>query len=877
MKNKLHAVSAAVLLAMAAAAPAQAGLERVGPVIPSAVKPSVGGFPSWYQDKTGVTLEFCDPTTTGEVDGGWCLLLPGDVVIPEVFPTNFFDEHFYYAADNVLADPATGFNAKLVIALEAAFAVGPAIEGDQVVFARHRIDMKPLPFDGDYRVITPFSDVTYFDQVAGARIFDTEDIGIACAKGDFSCALDGRLGPFLLPSALAGGAEVPPMPDLASAPAGTDPHFDLLVAQGGTTAAPGTGKKYVADPARVGPVTGSPLPQFTANNTDGTTTLRNHNTFRIEVRPSTPDRNAPVFYTLDGETNFSLMGRLMDGMIPGRVTGGRAVYRADPTGAATDVDVFTTANSTLQARIPAQPIEGEVKPVLAFYPQPCEGAISIDVNGNTVINPGPYSAPAGVTPTNLVNDAGSSDYWAQAAVTGVPPSHVCIVDTNARNAAGQVQPTYTLKAVTDDVVVKTAAYNGPDGGVLAVTAESSDPTAVLTLAGFGSTPAADGSYSGRGPGAELTANAVTVKAIKSPPNQVQVVSSKGGAGFHIVQTARGMSVTAGQVIAGNVSGTIVEDCSTTPALSCAAGQSLTIDLLAGSSVVDGGVTKTVRQAVLDGGTATVAIVQGARLGTATVSSDGFLSYVPNGNASGTDAVTFTVSFNGGTASSPAMANITVTPVNDAPVAGNTSLNAIQGIAVPLNLIGTSTDPDGITDVKNAIITSWPVELGAQPVPVNGAISVTATTTGNFTIGYKVVDAAGAESANAGTTTVVAVAGETITLGRVQFEAGKNRWRVDGTDTIRNSQTISITFANGIIGRGANAGQACDGSDRLPECVIGTTGVTATGAFSLDAQFSNQAFQNPSSAGGWATLPTRVRAWSSNPVLGGDATATFTRK
>jgi hypothetical protein len=876
MKNKLHAVSAAVLLAMAAAAPAQAGLERVGPAIPSNIKPSAGGFPSWYQDKTGVTLEFCDLTNQAEWDGGWCLLVQPDGPeggLPEVFPTNFFDEHFYYAADNVLQDPATGFNAKLVIALEAAFAVELPIEGDQVVFARHRLDMRPLPFDGDYRVITPFSDVTFFDRKAGERIFETEDIGIACNKGDFTCALDGRLGPFLLPSGTAGGAEVPPMPDLASAPAGTDPHFDLLVAQGGATPAPGTGKKYLADPARVGSVTGSPLPDFTAYNTDGTTSQRNHNTFRIEVRTSSPDRNAPVFYTLDGETNFSVMGRLMDGMIPGRVAGGRAVYRADSAGAATDVDVFTTANATLQARIPAQPVQGLVKPSLAMYPQPCGGAISLDANGNPVVNPGPYTAPAG-SPTSMVNDEGSSDYWAQVAVSGPPPSHVCIVDTNARNASGQVQPTFILKPVTDDVVVKTATYDGPSGGVLAVTAESSDPTAVLTLAGFGSTPGADGTYSGRGPGADLAANAVTVKAIKSPPNQVQVVSSKGGAGFHAVQTARGMSVSAGQASAANVTGTISEDCSTASATSCAAGQGVTIDLLANTSFQG----QPLRAQVASGAaTVAVAVLQNARLGVASVSADGMLVYAPNANATGTDSITFTVAVNGGSASDPASALITITPVNDAPVAGNTALNAVHNVTMSMNLIANATDPDGLSDVKNAVITSWPVELGAQPVPVNGTISFAPATTGNYTIGYKVLDAAGVQSDNTGSGTVVVNAGETISITRAQLETAKVRWRVDGTDTIRSSQTISVTFANGTLSRGPNAGQSCDGSDRLPECVIGTTGVTATGTYSLDQSFSSTSSQNPVTGGGWSVVPTQVRVFSSNPVLGGDAVRAFTRK
>ena len=58
VSNKRSLVAAAVLLALAA--PAQAVLERMGPINRA---PTVGGFPSWYQDKTGITLEFCDLKT----------------------------------------------------------------------------------------------------------------------------------------------------------------------------------------------------------------------------------------------------------------------------------------------------------------------------------------------------------------------------------------------------------------------------------------------------------------------------------------------------------------------------------------------------------------------------------------------------------------------------------------------------------------------------------------------------------------------------------------------------------------------------------------------------------------------------------------------
>src|SRR4051812_49041785 len=71
MKMKLKAVSAAALVALSAAS-AHAALERVGPIDTS---PSIGGFPAWYQDKTGITLEYCSLTNQAEWDGGWCVLI----------------------------------------------------------------------------------------------------------------------------------------------------------------------------------------------------------------------------------------------------------------------------------------------------------------------------------------------------------------------------------------------------------------------------------------------------------------------------------------------------------------------------------------------------------------------------------------------------------------------------------------------------------------------------------------------------------------------------------------------------------------------------------------------------------------------------------
>ena len=860
MKQRRNLIAAAALLAIATT-PAWAVLERMGPVNNA---PTVGGYPAWFQDKTGIAIEFCDVKTQAELDGGWCLLLPGDVNIPEAFPSNFFDEHFYWAADNVLADAANGFNAKLVLAVEAAFANGAPAAGDQMTFGRMRVQTTGVPFDGDYRVITPYSDVTYVDQKAGDRIFETIDIGTACIA-TFECTLGTPIGPFLLPSPVAGGAEVPPMPDLAAAAPGTDPYYDQMVALGaGPTADPGTGKKYIADPARVGTVTGSPLPEFTAFNTDGTSGLRNHNTFRVEVRTSSPDRNAPVFYTLDGESNFTLMGRLMNGTLEGKVTGGRAVYKADAVGTVTAVDVFTTAAPTTQARVPAQPQQVAVTPLLAFYDQPCAGAITVDpVTGATTVSDGPYSAPVGV-PHDMA--ATGSDYWGQSAPGGLPASHVCIVDQTAKNAAGQVVPAYYLRKLTDEVTINTAAYNGANNGTLSVTAVSSDPTAVLTMAGYGPAPVTTPGASvgkGAGTGLELVAGSATVSAIQAPPSAVQVVSTKGGASMRNTDTATGTAVLLGVPVAAGDSATVNEDCSPISAAACAVGQGVTLDLLANDTISLDGTLTTLRSLVANGLGTVVVTAQPARLGTATVTPDGMLTYVPNANASGVDSFNYSVSVNG-VASNQAQATINITAVNDTPVAGNVSVGAVVGKQNIVNLIGTSTDPDGNGDVKDAVIVTWPAQLGAPTTPVNGVLAYSPTATGSFTFTYQVTDVAGALSANTATGTVNVAANEIITFGKHQFVQSKSRWTVDGTDNIVQGQTITIVYENGLL-RGQTV--PCNGTATNPSCLVGTSVVDGLGRWGFD-KVNVTGTLNPRNATLWTTQPTHIRAFSTNPSLGG---------
>jgi hypothetical protein len=190
--------------------------------------------------------------------------------------------------------------------------------------------------------------------------------------------------------------------------------------------------------------------------------------------------------------------------------------------------------------VPGQPQQVAVQPILAFYDQPCAGAITVDpVTGATTINPPPYSAPAGTPHTMLVT---GTDYWAQSQPGGLPPSHVCVVDQTARNAAGQVVPAYSLRTVTDEVTVAAAAFDGTNNGTLSVTATVQRPDGGADAGGLRTGDPGrirHGRRQGRGHGLELAGSSATVSGLQAPPSVVQVVSTKGGTGRRDTDTATG--------------------------------------------------------------------------------------------------------------------------------------------------------------------------------------------------------------------------------------------------------------------------------------------------------------------------------------------------
>jgi hypothetical protein len=455
---KLRTIAFSIAAALLGQA-AHAVLERTGPI------DTANGFPRWYMDTTGLNFELCLPQTQAELASGHCLLLPGDApATPEVFPGLFADEHFWWQAGASMT-PATGGKALLVLGLEAAFSADVA-PGNQIAFSRIRVRLNPVPMTGTYKFIHPYGEESIVG-TAGERIFFTDDVGIG-APGDFTGAMKGRFGPFLLPSLTPGGTEIAPV------------------------TGPVPGKLYIADPARIGPVTGG---------------IPNQNKFRIE---------GPAGSNLGGSgvdfietTGFSLMGRIYTGQVPSLVVPERAVYARN--GGEQKVDVFATAYRSAGSRLPGSARPAGFAPVTSFFNAPC--GTTLDAAGKLLF----YTAPASNALESQMS-AQNNSRWGQSRIAAGVALHdsVCLKDNSGVNINGQPAPAYHPMPLNDTVKVTDVLFD-PGSSTLTVRATSSDQVAppTLTVADFN---------------APLSSGVVNIPNVTAPPAKLRVVSSIGGVG-----------------------------------------------------------------------------------------------------------------------------------------------------------------------------------------------------------------------------------------------------------------------------------------------------------------------------------------------------------
>lgn len=124
---------------------------------------------------------------------------------------------------------------------------------------------------------------------------------------------------------------------------------------------------------------------------------------------------------------------------------------------------------------------------------------------------------------------------------------------------------------------------------------------------------------------------------------------------------------------------------------------VTISILSNDSDIDGSLVNS-----------SIAIVSNVSNGTTNVNtSDGTVTYTPSGGFNGSDSFSYSVNDDDGATSNTATVSITVTEVNDAPVAANDSATTDEDNSVEINVVSNDSDSDGTIDADTVTIVSSP--------------------------------------------------------------------------------------------------------------------------------------------------------------------------
>ena len=175
---------------------------------------------------------------------------------------------------------------------------------------------------------------------------------------------------------------------------------------------------------------------------------------------------------------------------------------------------------------------------------------------------------------------------------------------------------------------------------------------------------------------------------------------------------------------------------------------VSIPVLANDSDVDN---------TLDG--TSLIVVNGPANGSAVVqSATGMILYTPKKDFTGTDSFTYTLKDAGGATSSPATVTITVSPVNDSPIAVNDQAITEENTTVGIDILQNDFDVDSDIIATTVVITSNPTHGTVIFNASTGLANFTPVTdfVGSDSFTYTVQDAGGLTSL-AATVTITVVA------------------------------------------------------------------------------------------------------------------------
>jgi VCBS repeat-containing protein len=155
---------------------------------------------------------------------------------------------------------------------------------------------------------------------------------------------------------------------------------------------------------------------------------------------------------------------------------------------------------------------------------------------------------------------------------------------------------------------------------------------------------------------------------------------------------------------------------------------------------------------------TAVLISRPASGSFSLNADGSFNYTPNPGFSGSDSFVYRAN-DGSLSSAPATVAITVTPVNDPPIAVNDSYNADQNTLLTVSaangVLGNDSDEDQTASLSASVVTT--TSNGTLALSSNGSFTyqprVDFSGTDSFT--YRATDNGGLQSASATVTITVA--------------------------------------------------------------------------------------------------------------------------
>ncbi len=187
---------------------------------------------------------------------------------------------------------------------------------------------------------------------------------------------------------------------------------------------------------------------------------------------------------------------------------------------------------------------------------------------------------------------------------------------------------------------------------------------------------------------------------------------------------------------------------------------------------------------IDGSTVTL-ITLTANGTTSVHPVTGVVTYTPNTNFSGSDGFTYTVNDNVGSTTNIASVSITISPVNDVPLAVNDTVSVSKNTVIAIDVAANDSDVDGTLVLSSVSVVTQPVNGTANVNPSTGIVTYTPTPfyIGSDSLTYTIDD-------NLGGTSNVATVLITVT-GNNEFPVAVN----DTVNTTEDTPTNISVLAN----------------------------------------------------------------------------------